>query len=282
MVTRFVLLVLFFLSGCSTVSFGPSNRGPNAVYGKDDRYIVDPSISPWKSLGRLNVNGYVCTASLIQSCYILTANHCFDTPNDATSLSQPSLPSSEVTFQYGQRLPIVAKKVLSPRGYSNGKHSLDWALAKLEQLVPPEIEPLIVVDGKVDQLFPNWWTELWSSKKKYVIAGYNGDIERSKVLTADPNVEIVRFNEKKQTLEYRADTFTGSSGAPILRIDSNGRAEIVGLNVSAFLHTEKHLFGEYQGQVYLAENESKALAEGIPSERFYDEISHFISTHPCQ
>lgn len=245
------------------------NPGPetnySAVYGKDNRTLMKTEY-PWRAIGQLTFNGDgYCTATLISSCHIVTASHCL-AKTDGTSYDH-----EKITFQASNNGP-TSKIIDYQRGRFDKSDLYDWAVVKLEENIGDKVGWLGVKNIKGPDL---------GNKEKFIIAGYNGDLEEGgKRATVDDSVNI-RFHhsDANNLIYHNGNTFKGSSGASIFHFDESNHPWIVGINTKAVLLSD----GNRYRQAYFKNEPAdwKKLAAGVSTNEFWSEMLLFIANNPC-
>lgn len=204
------------------------NPGPitkySAVYGRDNRKLMKTEY-PWRAIGALLLNNEInCTATLIDSCYVLTAAHCVSN-SDGSAKAIDSL-----SFQGSNHGPKAQAK-----DFIFGRYDLDatwdWAIVKLDKNLGDQLGYLGVQNTSGTDV---------DISLSYNVAGYSADVgNNGKEATVDDEVKV-RYHHNSSTnfIYHNANSYKGSSGAAIFYFNEKNEPWIVGVNTRATLNAD--------------------------------------------
>ncbi len=197
----------------------------------EHRHLIDPTQYPWQIIGRVQTElGEKCTGFLIDSRVAVTAAHCLWL-NKTRNFVQPT--SIHFLLQYHQEKFVtdvrVKRFIISPsynplrdyrKTYLNA--GVDRAYLLLDRPVTPKGGFLPIVK------------ELPLVGTPIMLGGYEQD--RMEVLYADQSCSINAYSQdysNNYILLHNCQATYGSSGAPILAKDDQGKWSIIGMQVAA-------------------------------------------------
>lgn len=248
----------------------PAKRQVAAVYGGHKNEQMKPGY-PWNAVGRLLMaGGDMCTGTRISACHVFSNAHCarFKSGKLRTVLSfQP--PFEEKAYAMERDASGQGKLLAGESADFNEDSSHDWAILKLEDSSSGLRDGWLGVrDSRGSELVG----------QTLQLAGIRRDLSPNfRYLYIDDKVEIIRNDEKGPSKNpnqvfFRANTSHGTSGAPIFRLDAEGKAWIVGLNAKGFVEGEN---------IFLPSDETNLLASGVATNAFFTQIQKFMTENPC-
>ena len=249
-----------------------------AIYGVDDRRIPNGADYPWRAYGKLDIPYYGhCTTVMVSACHAVTVGHCVAYMGKDGKMAPKFLKDAMPDFvsANGKTRAKLETSSAAEADYDR-EFKADTAFIKLDKPIGKELGWVGVADKKPQDLMGFQIFGYGFSKSGYMIAGFNGDIRGGDVLSVDENVTMLKG--KDGLIQYRANTFSGASGAPVVQYNSKGEPEIVGLNTRALV--APGIMGTTK-QVTLPADETTKLATGIASHEFAADLLKFIHDNPC-
>ena len=249
-----------------------------AIYGADNRRIPNGSDYPWRAYGKLDIPYYGhCTTVMVSACHAITVGHCVAYQGKDGKMAPKFLKDAMPDFVSANGKTRAKLEVSSARqGNYDREFKADTAFIKLDKSIGNELGWLGVADKAPEDLMGFQLFGYGFSKGGYMIAGFNGDIKGGDILSVDENVTMLKGNDG--LIQYRANTFSGASGAPVVQYNSKGEPEIVGISTRAL--TAPGIMGTTR-QVTLPADETTRLATGIASHEFAADLLKFIHDNPC-
>ncbi|MBX2986337.1 MAG: trypsin-like serine protease [Bdellovibrionaceae bacterium] len=240
-----------------------------AIYGRDNRYVDENPEGPFRMLGKIKIGSGHCTAVMISACHALTAGHC-------TNLAKEQ-PEGDRTITYvsadGKHQSVAT------RAWGNGKitsvSNKDWGLIQLKEPIGQSTGWMSLVNtggGATKTLLKSLCP---TSRPPLILAGYSADIEEGHGLSVDDQVKLIHSDDDN-ILRFRANSFKGSSGAPLWRLNCNNQPEIIGVNIGAAVSVDPD-----GNQVTLRQNEDKILAAGLATRQFFKKVKQLMEKSPC-
>lgn len=187
-----------------------------------DAQTVDASVYPWSAIGKIyNSIGGSCTGVLIAVDRVLTAAHCLYNPRTARFLPASSvhflLGYDKGSFRWHGRVSSIAVAPgYAPRAPSRA--AADWAVLTLAERVAEDLKPLALTRQGL------------SRGTGVVLAGFAR--RRVHVMTADLDCRLLAIAVPDGLVAHDCSLDRGSSGAPLLALDADGKARIVGLQIA--------------------------------------------------
>ena len=222
----------------------PEER-PTNIITSFHRRAVESTEAPWRSVGRVNVNGTThCTGSLIAENIVLTAAHCL-----YAKRMGKMVPPANVHFLAGYaKGEYLAHSRVSRytvgRGFDGQKGSLpenmphDWALLLLVDAVGAEFGFLDIPDTLLQiGNGTNGRPRIALPSRDIITAGYPGD--RAHILSLEENCQVKSVRARGRVLVTNCTAIPGDSGGPILQHRSS-KWSLIGLNVASIHNDTLH------------------------------------------
>lgn len=218
----------------------PLKLQPNNNVTSFHRRAVNSSISPWQSIGRVNIGGRAhCSGTLVANDIVLTAAHCLFS-KATQQMVVPGIVHFVAGYSKGDhqghskvKSYVVGEGYRGADGPTRENVPHDWALLTLEEPLGENLGFLTVPAG--------WFhspADTPSSaaprnveiSSNIITAGYPGD--RRHVLSLEENCNIITTANAGRILFTNCVAIGGDSGGPILQ--KNGENwHIIGVQTSA-------------------------------------------------
>ncbi len=214
----------------------PTEGGSRGVIGqRDDRVVMTSRSHPWSAIGRVDFqtadgSGH-CSGTLVETDIVLTNAHCVVDPETHEFYSDikfaPNVINGEILSQDDIANAVEVLPGTDFRDRPQPPHPDDWAFIKLDQ---PLGERYGTVAWKVLPL-----SVLLDNPEQYILVGYSGDFPADNPgMTASVHDGCsILGSAEDEFLRHNCDTFSGSSGGPILGF-VEGEPAIVALNSAEF------------------------------------------------
>ena len=200
----------------------------NHFFGRDDRFLVDTTLMPWRAIGSLELQDGSCTGTLVGPSLVLTAAHCVTDTGDETlvpvsftaGLSRGSfIGEANVT---GAVFDPSYDPETQPEGGGNGH---DWALVVLDRPLGNEVGFLGVHELTATDL-----SQIARSGLLVNQAGYSWDTGDN--MSGNEGCRVVEAFEDNSIL-HECDTAQGDSGSPFL-LNVGGEWKIIAVDSQFF------------------------------------------------
>lgn len=282
--------ILSFTEPGASYSYGTGYREA-AIYGKDDRKVVDPLAYPFRTVGKLqskwellDQNGKVidtmessCTATLVGNCQLLSAKHCvvIQPPTDNNQAANKALAIPKNMRLVGTTFTdaLGRKHTVSEQQTGRSNHSKDdYAFLKIDGSPGKDLgfSPFLRKSSESHRV-----------GTKFIMAGFNGDLDNGKFLTADMTSEKVSRSSDPKFLHTRSDSYSGVSGGPTFAFADNNVPYIAAINIKGRANlnlTTKKMSQSYESD---DEKDNAKLATSLTTEAFATDLRKFIKDHPC-
>lgn len=215
-------------------SRSPSSASDRGVIGPDNRLRMTRRDYPWSAIGRVDFateEGQAhCSGTLVEADVVLTNAHCVIDPATHEFHENIQFAPNVIDGQILSQDDVANAESIFPgtdfRDRPQPPHPDDWAFIKLDR-------PLGDRYGTVAwQPLP--LAALLDGPEQYVLVGYSGDFpEENPGMTAGVHDGCSIIGSADDAfLRHNCDTFSGSSGGPILRFFDD-QPVIVALNSAA-------------------------------------------------
>ena len=200
------------------------------------RIPVIPDTDYLRYIGRVVAGETSCTGSLVGPGLVLTNAHCIFDGGVDYNKGPTTLKTGKLTFQREwlyQSDRFNVRSFYTHKGLEgdwDGQIKNDWVILKLAKdsnnPLPEDFFRTIpdIGEGAADNLFE-------SANFSVSIPGYSNDFTNGFYLTLDVGCQIDPNGLEGSIVQHNCDTFSGSSGAPVLRLDSSSRPTLVSVNV---------------------------------------------------
>lgn len=207
----------------ATPVFAPAAQPQVGLDGADPRRAANPRQAPWNAVGRFETDeGARCTGALVGRRLVLTAAHCLVDEARGRLVAPRS-----AYFALGDGTTIRAASYRVGPGFMPAREEpwrADWAYVTLEADAPALVRPLPLL------------REPPEAGRALALAGWQHD--RPGVLSLDAGCRalgIATYGAQGLLIQHNCAGTFGSSGAPILTLDADGRWAIIGVQAKAAL-----------------------------------------------
>ena len=213
------------------------NKKPLGVIGRDDRIIIESHEAPYNAIGHLGIGSYrngqwviistMCTATLYNYYYIISAAHCVQDTENEFSLGELQrnivfLPNS--IKRRSNDIIIISKIIRStiyPK-FGQGTRNLnkDWVILITQQAANNKYYSSIVLSDNT-QILPYIGINNENQNSYISIMGYSADLNNGESLGVHNNIEITSKDFMGALRSRNADMNPGASGGPLIEIITN-------------------------------------------------------------
>lgn len=191
--------------------------------GADPRRAVNPRAAPWNAIGRFETEeGARCTGALIAPRLVLTAAHCL-----VDEARGRLVPPRSARFILGDGATLRGMFFRIGAGFIPARQEpwrADWAFVTLETEAPPGVRPLPLLREPPDPGRP------------LALAAWQHD--RPGELSLDASCRalgLAQYGPQGLLIQHNCAGTFGSSGAPILALEPDGRWVVIGVQAKAAL-----------------------------------------------